>query len=275
MAKVDRLGWAAGMIYSPYGTRLGIRTNDAKVLARIEQEHLLPGWETRRSGSPVVDHLYSLRVGPPARGRGVRNYHLLYTSTFRVARTHDLGELLETFDQHIHTDVAASARRRTFVHAGVVGWRGRAILIPGRTRAGKSTLVKALVERGATFYSDEYAVIDGYGRVHDYPRDLSLRRRAGKQRFPAEQLREGRPTPPLPIGAVVLTKFERGARFAPSTVPHGKAALDLFANCLSARREPQRDLKALARSVSGAVTLSGARGEARTAARAILGTLED
>ena len=274
MRKLDRLGWEAGMIYAPYGTRLGIRTNDRDVLEHIERELLLPTWEARRSGSPIVDHLYSLRVGPRARRRGVRNYHLLYTSTFRLARTHDLAELLETFDQYIHIDVASSARRRTFVHAGVVGWKGRAIVIPGRTRAGKSTLVKALVDRGATFYSDEYAVIDGRGRVHDYPRDLSLRRRAGKQRIPAQQLREGRPAPPLPIGAVVLTRFERGSNFAPSTVPRGRAALDLFAHCLSARREPQRDLKAFSRSVSGAVTLQGVRGEAPAAARTILGHLQ-
>ena len=43
----------------------------------------------------------------------------------------------------------------------IVTWgRGRAIVIPGRTFSGKSTLVAELVRAGATYYSDEYAVED-------------------------------------------------------------------------------------------------------------------
>src|SRR5277367_3536052 len=42
------------------------------------------------------------------------------------------------------------------VHAGAVLWRGRALLLPGGTHAGKSSLVTELLRRGATYYSDEY-----------------------------------------------------------------------------------------------------------------------
>ena len=55
-------------------------------------------------------------------------------------------------------------------HAGVVGWRGRAIVIPGRSHAGKSTLVAELVRRGAVYYCDEFAVLHETGRVHPYRR---------------------------------------------------------------------------------------------------------
>src|SRR5262249_9105581 len=52
------------------------------------------------------------------------------------------------------------------VHSGVVAHGGRAILLPGPTSTGKSTLVAELVRRGAAYFSDEYALLDAEGRVH-------------------------------------------------------------------------------------------------------------
>ena len=65
------------------------------------------------------------------------------------------------------------------VHGGVVAHDGRALLLPGPTHAGKSTLVAELVRRGAPYFSDEYALIDADGRVHPYPRALLLRDGSG------------------------------------------------------------------------------------------------
>ena len=64
--------------------------------------------------------------------------------------------------------VANYAPDRVFVHAGVVAWRGRALVLPGTSFAGKTTLVAELVRAGAIYYSDEYAVLDEQGRVHPY-----------------------------------------------------------------------------------------------------------
>ena len=60
-----------------------------------------------------------------------------------------------------------NARRTTSSFtAGVVGWENRAIVMPGASFAGKTTLVRAWLEAGATYYSDEFAVLDRAGRVH-------------------------------------------------------------------------------------------------------------
>jgi len=83
--------------------------------------------------------------------------------------------VFEAFETDLQLYVAEMAPRRLFVHAGVVGWRGQAIIIPGRTFTGKTTLVAALVKAGATYYSDEYAVLDVRGRVHPYARPLGIR----------------------------------------------------------------------------------------------------
>ena len=172
MEKLDRLGWAAGICFSAYGRRLGIRTSDGQVLEGLLGR--LPPVR-RPLAFPGVDRLYSLRVGGQEHGSRIRRFHVLYGDTVRLARSMDLEEVFDRLEEDVQLYVARSARRRIFVHAGVVGWRGRAIVIPGRTFTGKSTLVAALVRAGAAYYSDEYAVFDQQGRVHPYPTPLSLR----------------------------------------------------------------------------------------------------
>ena len=64
----------------------------------------------------------------------------------------------------------------------MVGWHGRAILVPGHSFQGKSTLVQAFVAAGALYFSDELALIDGAGQVHPYPRPMMLRDGTGVER---------------------------------------------------------------------------------------------
>src|SRR5689334_7192989 len=152
MEKIDRLGWAAGLCFTAYGVRVGIRANDAHVASHFP-DYLPPGWKPARSN--LVERLYSLRVG--GNRRGIRAFHLLYAGAARVARTHDLDEALLRLESALHLYVAEKARRRLFLYAGVVSWNDRAIVLPGRTMSGKTTLVAALVRAGARYYSAEYA----------------------------------------------------------------------------------------------------------------------
>jgi hypothetical protein len=187
MHKLDRLVWAEGISIHAFGRRIGIRTNAPEVLDRVE-ELLPPGWEP--GCSPLVDHLFSLRVGLSSRPVRVKNFHLLYGGFTLLARSFDLDEVLRALESHRHLYVGECASNRVFVHAGVVGWRGRAILLPGASRSGKSTLVAALLRAGARYYSDEYAVLDPLGLVHPFARPLSIRsvdritaRRLGPEAF--------------------------------------------------------------------------------------------
>src|ERR1700722_19290295 len=118
MQKIDRLGWAAGISIHAYGRRIGIRTNDPAVLERVE-ELLPPGWEP--CFSPLVDHLFSLRVGGCAAGARVKNYHLLYGGFTLHARSLDPDERLRALAWDLHVYVGEYASSRVFVHAGVVG----------------------------------------------------------------------------------------------------------------------------------------------------------
>src|SRR3954454_11600786 len=80
-----------------------------------------------------------------------------------------LPRVLNALRKSIQLCVAEHAPDRVFIHAGVVIWNGEAIIIPGRSFAGKSRLVWAMLQAGATYYSDEFAVLDSDGLVHAFP----------------------------------------------------------------------------------------------------------
>lgn len=250
-----------------YGVPVAIGANRPEALARL-RERLPPGW--RPSAGDRQGRQYSLIV--PRRA----GFRTLYADATRLARARELDPVLDAFEADLQLHVAELAPRRVFVHAGVVGWRGRAILLPGRSMAGKSTLVAALLRAGATYYSDEYAVLDGRGRVHPYARPLTLRTETGgRDRQPPESLGTRRPKrlPALPVGLVALCRYREGARWRPRRLPGGAAALALVANTVSAQRAPARALGAIRAVVLGAPVLEGLRGEAGEAAAALLGRI--
>ncbi|HMF55157.1 MAG TPA: hypothetical protein VK619_02245 [Pyrinomonadaceae bacterium] len=264
----------AGLSFTSFGLRIGIRVNDHALLERIV-ENLPPGWKPSKVQS--VERLYSILLGKGANRPGVRRFNLLYEDHVRVARTLDVDELFESFESSLRLYVAEFAKRRLFVHSGVVGWRGQAILIPGRSFSGKTTLVSELVRAGATYYSDEYAVLDERGRVHPFPKKLSMRE-SGEHRqtdISVEALggRVGRK--PLAVGLVVASQYRAGARWRPVELTPGQGALTLLANTVAARREPGKAIAILQQVVSNARVLKGARGEAREVARSILGQLDE
>jgi hypothetical protein len=272
MAKIDRLAWTAGMTFTSYGIRVGLRVNDAKLLEELCAK-LPPGWQP--SPANKVDRLYSLLGGGVRQRRGIRRYNILYSDQRRVAKSFDLEEVLDGFENDLHLHVAERAKRRVFIHAGVVGWNGRAILIPGRSLSGKTTLVKELVQAGATYYSDEYAVLDFLGRVHPFARPLAVRKEGSfeQTRYEVESLGGKRGKKPLPVGLVVVSRYERGAKWRPRRLSPGQAALALFDNAISIRRNPQAAMDAIERVVSAAPVLKGSRGEAETIATHFLQSL--
>jgi hypothetical protein len=196
----------------------------------------------------------------------------VFVDSERVLETQSWSEALHCLESHIQLHVAEMTREWVFVHAGVVGWRGQAILLPGRSFAGKSSLVAALLKAGAEYLSDEYAVCDSNGLVYPYARRLSLRQDDGaKLRRPRpEDFGSRTSAGPLPIGLVAMTKYVAGARWRPTHAPRGWAALALLDNMVPIRRQPGRCLHVAHLILAGAPCLRGKRGEAEDAARALL-----
>ena len=165
--------------------------------------------------------------------------------------------------------------RRIFVHAGVVAWKGRAIVIPGSSHSGKTSLVAALLAAGATYYSDEYAVLDERGRVHPYPRPLRIRDAddLGRRVTAAEMgARSGRGS--LPVGLVASTRYDAGARWRPRRLSHGETTLELLSHTVPARFRPRQALRFLDAAARRASALKGRRGEATEMASSLLEAME-
>jgi len=269
LGRIDKLAWTAGACFRSHGLRVGVRVNRLELLPQL-LERLPPG--VRPAASPVVDHIYSLWAsdGTPAR---------VYSGRARRARTLDLGKALAVLEAEIRQGIATAAPRHTFVHAGAVGWRGRAIVIPGRSRSGKTTLVAALVSAGASYLSDEYAVLDARGRVHPFAKPLSVRGPSGcdrhAARVPAESLGARVARRPLPVGLIALTAHRPHAAWAPARATRGHAVLEMLRHTVPARLRPEAVLGALDAATGRALLLVGERGEADETARALLRALDD
>lgn len=236
-------------------------------------ERLPPGWKP--APSPVVVNMYSLFISKPDTESRIRRFNLLYAGGIRAARALDAETVLHTFESDVQLYVGILARRRIFVHAGVVEWQGKAIVIPGRSMSGKTTLTAELVRAGATYYSDEYAVLDARGRVHPYPRLLGMRTPGeGEQtKVRAEELGGKVGVKPLPIGMIVVSQYENGARWRPKKLSAGQGALEVLANTVPARIRPEESLTSIQQAVRNASIVKGRRGEAKETAQIILEAL--
>ena len=263
MEKIDRLGWAAAINFVSYGLRIGVRVNDPAIIDKVI-EQLPPDWKP--ATSPVVDRLYSVIAGGEGARPGLRRYSLVYANANRIARTPELFQALDAFESDLQLYVAEEAPRRVFVHAGVVRWRGKAIVIPGRSFSGKTTLTAELVKAGATYYSDEYAVLDGRGRVHPYRRRLSVRENGHLEKpkkYAVESIGGRSGIKPLEVGLVIVSKYKPGAKWRPQQISAGEGALALMSNTVSVRRQPEATLATLRKVVARAPVFKGTRGEAR------------
>ena len=234
-----------------FGVHVEIRADDRALLDRVV-ERLPPGWTPIRS--TLVQRTYRFVFGNMCR---------LYADDVLLSESNDLDELCDQFQSDFELFVAVHARTRVIVHAGVVGWRGRAIVIPGRSFSGKTTLVAALIGLGAEYFSDEYAVLDERGLAYPFPTPLAVRHGGGVRRtYRPEQMGATVGQSRLPIGLILVTTYEPSALWRPRKLTRGRGVLALLANSAAARHQPAFLLRTFREAVRGAVTLTGTRGEA-------------
>jgi GR25 family glycosyltransferase involved in LPS biosynthesis len=257
--------WAATLTFEAYGRRIGIRASSGAAL-ELAADRLPPG----STMTPVrdVERWYSLAAEQNQRGWAPIRLEVDGTELFRAPTLHRVLDVLERDLQH---HVAEMARDRLFLHAGVIGWRGGAVLLPGRSLSGKTTLVAELVRAGATYYSDEYAVLDEEGRVHPYACRLGVRLARGRHRRVAiESLGVVPGTERLPVRLVVLTSYRETGRWELRRLSPGQGVLSLMTHALAARRIPATALSIIRRALQGVTVLEGERPEATSVAEAIL-----
>jgi hypothetical protein len=246
--------------FSAFGVNFAI-SSDAGDMLRDSLGYLPPGCTRTSSVGAHIEYSVTHHSGAGANGISslARNGRNLF-------RCEDRTEFLERLGSIIALDVADNSREFVFVHAGVVGWGKRAIVIPGRSFSGKTTLVAELVRAGAKYYSDEFAVIDGYGRVFPYPQPLQLRdpRTYRQTRCPVERLGGAAGDVPLPIELILFSKYKEDANWLPQRLSPGIGCLQMLNNTISARSAPAIALRILNQAVSKAAMVKGLRGDIST-----------
>ncbi len=248
---------ASGLLINEYGVALGLSSDDPELLERVIPWVFLPGWAVH----PLAGEVETIALRSPTPGDP------MFRATFGEEQTSARieEEFAEAVGRMLHLRLATLSPL-VFVHAGVVVAGSSAIVLPGRSFGGKSTLVKALVEQGAHYYSDEYAVLDEEGWVYPFPRPLMLRQPE------RHSLRLASTGPARSrVGLVASILHRPGARLELREMTAGECSLAMFSNTVSARRLGARALEVLARVAGQAsVRLAGLRGEAQEAASELL-----
>jgi hypothetical protein len=270
MRVVDQLPWAAGTAFEAYGVRLGVRVSEEPLLSRI-QDYLPCGWRPIDEVSPLVQRLYSLYID------AVSGLPVIFDGTDEGAALANVEVALQVLESRMKCYIAAVAPSLIFVHAGTVAWKGHAILVPGATHTGKTTLTAALVRAGATYYSDEFAVLDRRGRVHPYPQKLGIRRgdRVEHDWVTVEELGGRAGIEPVRIGLVAVAPLGSASGWHPQPMSRIEGLRALLANTFTARRRPKTCMNVLERAIDGAHMVAGPRGDAGETARRLLAMADE
>jgi len=250
-----------------FGVRFGIEANRPEILTRLGD--FLPPIRTAARLRPS-DRMYTLITSSGDASSG--DIHRLYVDSQLQLATPDPLDLFDHVEGDLQIHLGEMTRQFVFIHAGVVAWKGTAIVIPGTSFCGKSTLVAALLRAGALYYSDEFAVLDENGAIHPYPRRLSLRENGHQRgvRRSVESLGGRCGTEPIRPGLILLSRYQPGAVWAPRRVAPTEAMFELVGNSLSIRHQPGTVLEVLGRLVNEAAVLRSNRGEAAETATRLL-----
>ena len=202
-----------------------------------------------------------------------------YRGAFRVLINHEfLTSTLTVHDAALAAvkalDIAVVHRLRTLraVHAGAVLIDGKALILPGSTHAGKSSLVAELLRRGASHLSDEYALIDKQGRVLAYPRPLLLRNGGTRQALtlPGDLNANFTTGHPVPVGWIFATSYLPGASWSVREMSQGETVMLLLRNTPHEMAQVPEIIDVFRRLAGNAVSYEGTRGDAAEAADRIL-----
>ena len=258
--------------FRAFGSTLRVDSNDEALLNEVRAE-------TERALVNKIDFVEP-HTAMPDRIFGLyqdANVYRLYEdgepSTYGESRQN----FIKFYNAIVRVAVGEHSNSLVFLHAGVVGWKGKAIVLPANSFSGKTTLVAELVKLGAEYYSDEYAVIDELGLVHPFERDLSIRTddaEFGETRVPVETIGGRAGSDPLPIGTLLITRFDPSGSFKPVQLTLGTAILETIPFAITVLRRPDRTVKRLNLALADAERIRTDRGEAAETAELLLSHIE-
>jgi hypothetical protein len=176
-----------------------------------------------------ADHIFFLE------SRAENGFSIRRSFSTKSTPAQPLASTLKTLQKELYICIAEHARHYAFIHAGVVEWKDRLIIFPGFSYAGKSTLVWFLIQAGAVYYSDEYAVFDERGCVHPFALPISLRSHKTERQMVLPNNIGSSPRPP---DLIAFAKYRAGASWKPDPLSPAATVLELVRHAIAIRRNP-------------------------------------
>ena len=246
-------------------------TGDCPETLETVRRYLLP-WLPRRSaqGGSADVRVSLTRNAAPGRFEVRLNDRV-------IGENESLPYLLNLIQQSADDCMIRNLDHQAVVHAGVVTYHGRAIVLPGSSGSGKTRMVQELLGRGAEYSSDEYAILDMRGNVHPYPRALMIRK-DGDEQHPllASELNARVRTRPAPVALFLFLRYDAGAAGLDAVrLDRSDALIRLLQNSPQILEENPAVLEPLKAAVSRADSFAGVRGESGSAAAEILRLIEN
>ncbi len=264
--------------FQSFGVKIGVRADSNDLVSEIENrlDIINPNGFDFIADSQV-EHLFEIKSKRSKKNENIEIYKD--------------GELLILWDREnspfeyiqsqLRLTVAEFAESKVFLHAGAVGWKGKAILLPARSFSGKSSLVAELVKRGALYYSDDFAVLDEEGLLNPFHRQISLRGYEDKYRqvdFTVESLGGKAGNELIPIGIVLITKYEEGNKnpknWEPEILSGGRGIMEILSHTIPIRYNPKFSLEVLNKVSKRAIICKSQRGDASEFASLLLNFFE-
>lgn len=163
--------------------------------------------------------------------------------------------------------MAEFSRQYLFVHSGVVARGDQAVLFPGRTHAGKTTVAGAFARAGWTYLSDEFALVDAEGKIGAYPRPPSVRHTwgaVGHREMPEGWLvapRESR----WQLDAVLFLRFDAASGLDVRPLSRAETVLRLLDNTGAAHHDAPFVMDRLVAATEDVRAWEGTRGDVASA----------
>jgi hypothetical protein len=253
--------------FESYGVKIRIESNRIEVLRRAEEV-------VRRS---LVGRVKILEGRETGHCFGITHdddgLYTLYQNGEKNTHGESERNFFKFFGSIIRLTVAEFAEGLVFVHAGVVGWRDGAIVLPGKSFQGKTTLVAELVKNGASYYSDEYAIFDENGMVHSFPRNLAMRGIESEYTqtdVSVESLGGTFGSGPIPVRMIVLTEFRSDAVWQPQFLSEGLGVMEMVPHTIPIRFNTEFALKVLKIIASRAIIAKSYRNDANEFSKILL-----
>lgn len=245
-----------------FGVKIGVRSNNLSMFSRVKNNlsEILPiPWNENPDFD--VEHWITILKGE------INPKELtIYKDAEQVGINNSADIIYDLLVSKIRATVAEYANEFVFLHAGVVSWKGRAIILPGKSHSGKTTLVTELVKRNCLYLSDEFAVIDKNGLIHPFPKKLSVRGIIDEHRQVDIAVEEFGGVPavkPVPVGFLLVSEYQAKIKKPSIKInSSGKGIMASVANSISVRQNPKFVLEVLGVITNQAIVLETRRGEA-------------